>query len=221
MFVRALFLLLLALNIGGACWLAFGQKPAAPPAATDAGVPKLVLLSERDGEGPLVTAELAEAPETPVDRANDHCRTLGPFPTQADLRAAMNALTPLTKRIQFRETHATQTRGYWVYLPAMPTREQALATARALSAKGVRDYYVVTAGDQQNTISLGLFREPANAEKRRNEISALGFKPQTNTRTEDLPQYWIDLALLGDEALDWRARVAAPRDLREENIDCF
>lgn len=221
MFVRALFLLLLALNIGGACWLVFAQKPAAPPAATDPGVPKLVLLAERDGEGPLATAELAEAPETPVDRANDQCRTLGPFPTQADLRAAMNALTPLTKRIQFRETHATQTRGYWVYLPAMASREQALATARALSAKGVRDYYVVTAGDQQNTISLGLFREPANAEKRRNEIGALGFKPQTNTRTEDLPQYWIDLALLGDQPLDWRARVPAPRDLREETIDCF
>ncbi|WP_300621422.1 SPOR domain-containing protein [Dokdonella sp.] len=221
MFVRALFLLLLALNIGGACWLAFAQRPQATPPANDPGVPRLVLLSERDGAGPLQNAELAGPAETPADRANDECRTIGPFPTQADLRTAMNALTPLTKRIQFHETRTTQTRGYWVYLPAMPTREQALATARALSAKGVRDYYVVTAGDQQNTISLGLFREPANAEKRRNEITALGFKPQTNTRTEDLPQYWIDLALLGDEPLDWRARLAAPRDVREEAIDCF
>lgn len=221
MFVRALFLLLLALTIGGACWLAFAQRPPAEPPATDRGVPKLVLLSERDGDGPLASAELASPPETKADLASDQCRSIGPFPTQADLRAAMNALTPLSKRIQFRETHATQTRGYWVYLPAMPSREQALATARALSAKGVRDYYVVTAGDQQNTISLGLFREPANAEKRRNEISALGFKPQTNTRTEDLPQYWVDLALLGDEAPDWRSRVHAGRDLREETIDCF
>ena len=221
MFVRALFLLLLALNIGGACWLALARRAPATPAATDPGVPKLVLLSERDGNDLLANAELAEAPETKTDLASDQCRSIGPFPTQADLRGAMNALTPLTKRIQFRETRATQTRGYWVYLPAMATREQALTTARALSAKGVRDYYVVTAGDQQNTISLGLFREPANAEKRRTEISALGFKPQTNTRTEDLPQYWIDLALLGDQALDWRARVPAPRDLHEETIDCF
>lgn len=221
MFVRALFLLLLALNIGGACWLAFAQRTPAAPPPTDPGVPKLVLLSERDGDDLLANAELVEAPETKADLASDQCRSIGPFPTQADLRAAMNALTPLTRRIQFRETHATQTRGYWVYLPAMASREQALATARALSAKGVRDYYVVTAGDQQNTISLGLFREPANAEKRRNEINALGFKPQTNTRTEDLPQYWIDLALLGDKTLDWRARVPAPLDLREETIDCF
>lgn len=222
MFVRALFLLLLALTIGGACWLAFAQQPSTPELpATDPGVPKLVLLSERDGGGLLASAELSDAPESKADLANDQCRSIGPFPTQADLRAAMNALTPLTRRIQFRETHTTQTRGYWVYLPAMASREQALAAARTLSAKGVRDYYVVTAGEQQNTISLGLFREPANAEKRRNEIVALGFKPQTNTRSEDLPQYWIDLTVLGDTPLDWREHLASTRDLREETIDCF
>ncbi len=220
MFVRVLFLLLLALNIGGACWLAFAKHPASTMPATDPGVSKLVLLSEHDGTGPLQSAELSGPAETAADRANDQCRTIGPFPTQADLRVAMNALTPLTKRIQFHETRTTQTRGYWVYLPAMPTREQALATARSLSAKGVRDYYVVTAGDQQNTISLGLFREPANAEKRRNEITALGFTPQTNTRTEDTPQYWIDAAVAAGDGFDWRPLLRGS-DLREERIDCF
>lgn len=220
MFVRVLFLLLLALNIGGACWLVFAKKPVDAASATDPGVPKLQLLSERDGGGPLQSAELAGPAETAAERANDHCRTIGPFPTQADLRAAMNALTPMTKRIQFHETRTTQTRGHWVYLPAMPTREQALATARSLSAKGVRDYYVVTAGDQQNTISLGLFREPANAEKRRAEITALGFSPQVNTRTEDTPQYWIDAAVAAGDEFDWRP-LARGSDLREERIDCF
>lgn len=221
MFVRALFLLLLALNIGAACWLAFAPRPKAetlPP--TDPGVPKLVLLSERDGGG-ATNAELATAPESRAERDSDQCRSIGPFPTQADLRVAMNALTPLTKRIQFHETHTTQTRGYWVYLPAMPSREQALATARELSAKGVRDYYVVTAGDQQNTISLGLFREQANAEKRRAQITDFGFSPQVNARTEDLPSYWLDFALGEGDRLDWRTRLPSSRELREETIPCF
>lgn len=222
MFVRALFLLLLALNLGAAAWLLFAPAPrVAAPAATDPGVPRLELLAERDRDDVTSNAELAGPPESPADLANDRCRTIGPFATQADLRAAMNALTPLTRRIQFRTTHTTQTRGYWVYLPAMPTREQALSTARALSAKSVRDYYVVTAGDQQNTISLGLFRDPANAEKRRAEIAALGFAPQTNARTEDLPSYWLDFSEGGGEPLDWRSRVGAQRDLREEPIRCF
>lgn len=220
MFIRALFLLLLALNIGGACWLAFAHPQRAQPApATDPGVPRLALLVEKDtGESGV---ELASAPESRADLANDQCRSIGPFPTQADTRAAMNALTPLTKRIRIRETHATQARGYWVFLPATASRELALVSARALSAKGVRDYYVVTAGEQQNTISLGLFRDQNNADRRRAEIVGLGFSPQVNTRTEDLPAYWLDFALVDNQPLEWRGRVPAPKEAREETVSCF
>ena len=222
MFIRALFLLLLALNLGGACWLFFAHRPVpAKLPATDPGVPELMLLSEREGAGDAASAELSSAPENAADLAKDQCRTLGPFPTQADTRVAMNAMTPLTKRIRMRETHATQTRGYWVYLPANPSREQALGMARDLSAKGVRDYYVVTAGDQQNTISLGLFRDQANAQRRRTEISALGFKPQINARTEDTPAYWIDYALAGNEPPGWRSHVPIPSEAHETDITCF
>ncbi len=219
MFVRALFMLLLALNLGGACWLAFANRPAVDVApATDPGVPRLELLAERDGDD---HAELASAPESPADFANDQCRRFGPFPTQADARSAMNTLTPLTKRIRMREEHATQTRGYWVYLPAMPTREQALSTARALAGKGVHDYYVVTAGDQQNTISLGLFRDQGNADRRRAEIAALGFVPKVNTRTEDLPVYWLDFALAGAEPADLASRVVGAHEAHIEPTRCL
>jgi len=220
MFLRALFLLLLALNLGSAAWLLFGaagQAPAVPPG--DPGVATLVLLSERDGTG--ADAELAAAPETAEDLANDRCRTLGPFATQADMHAAMAALTPATKRIRQRETRTTQARGYWVYLPASPNREQALATARSLSGKGVRDYYVVTAGEQQNTVSLGLFRDPGNAERRSAEITALGFAPSTQVRTEDVPVYWLDYALIEGAPPALRELLpGAPADLQEQDIAC-
>jgi hypothetical protein len=137
------------------------------------------------------------------------------------MRGALNALTPLVARIQYREAHATETRGYWVYLPAQSSREQALAMARQLSTKGVRDYYVVTAGDQQNTISLGLFRDQGNAEKRRNEITALGFAPQVTARTEELPVYWIDYAQDSRTPVNWRSRVPAQGDLRQQPATCF
>ena len=221
MFVRALFLLLLAANLGAASWLVFAPNMRAAPApASDPGVPKLVLLSERD-RGDDASAEMAAPPESRADLGNDECHSIGTFPTQADVRAAIGTLTPLVRRIQFREAHSTQARGYWVYLPALATREQALSTARQLSSKGVRDYYVVTAGDQQNTISLGLFRDQGNADRRRAEIVALGFAPQVNTRTEDLPAYWLDFALVDGQPLDWHGRVPVPHDAREESIACF
>jgi len=222
MFARMLFLLLLALNIGVGCWLYFTPQGTASQLlpATDPGVPKLVLLSEQEHPTEANAAELASAPESTADLRNDSCGSIGPFATQADMRGAINALTPLVSRIQYREAHATETRGYWVYLPAMASREQALAIARQLSAKGVRDYYVVTAGDQQNTISLGLFRDRGNADKRRNEVAALGFNPELITRTEELPVYWVDFATDPQRPLDWRTRVAQ-HDLREEAVTCF
>jgi cell division septation protein DedD len=221
MFARMLFLLLLALNIGVGCWLFFAPDSAATALpATDPGVPKLVLLSEQEPATESNAAELASAPESSADLRNDRCSSIGPFATQADVRGALNALTPLVSRIQYREAHATETRGYWVYLPATSGREQALGIARQLSAKGVRDYYVVTAGDQQNTISLGLFRDKGNADKRRNEVAALGFNPELVTRTEELPVYWVDFATDAQRPVDWRTRVAQ-RDLREEPVTCF
>jgi hypothetical protein len=221
MFARIVFLLLLALNIGVGCWLYFApQSSASQLPATDPGVPKLVLLSEQEHGGEANAAELASAPESTADLGNDTCTSIGPFATQADMRGALNALTPLVSRIQYREAHSTETRGYWVYLPALASREQALTIARQLSAKGVRDYYVVTAGDQQNTISLGLFRDKGNADKRRGEVSALGFAPDLVTRTEELPVYWVDFASDPQHPVNWRARVSQ-RDLHEQPVTCF
>jgi hypothetical protein len=221
MFARMLFLLLLALNIGVGCWLYFAPETnASQLPATDPGVPKLVLLSEQEHTGDANAAEMATAPESYADLRSDHCASIGPFATQADMRSALNALTPVVSRIQYREAHATETRGYWVYLPATSSREQALAIARQLSAKGVRDYYVVTAGDQQNTISLGLFRDKNNAEKRRAEVAMLGFNPEVITRTEELPVYWVDFAADPQHPVDWRTRIAQ-RDLQEQPVTCF
>ncbi|MBS0557721.1 MAG: SPOR domain-containing protein [Proteobacteria bacterium] len=222
MFLRILLLLLLALNLGVGVWLFLAPQPQAHAfAPTDPGVAELVLLSERDRGGDASAAELSTAPEPAADLRNDTCVSIGPFPTQADMRAALNSLTPLVPRIQYRDAHTTETRGFWVFLPAQPSREKALMLARALSNKGVRDYYVVTAGDQQNTISLGLFHEQANAQKRVNEIAALGFAPQQIARTEDLPVYWIDFAQHGSRPVDWRAHVNAQLNLRQQAVTCF
>ena len=202
---RILFLLLVVLNAAVASWL-YMQPPVlrVPPQSRLPGVDTLVLLEESEPQGSATAAELAGAPVPVVDAQNESCMTIGPFPTQADLRAAMNLLTPRVNRIQFREARATQSRGFWVYLPAQSTREAALSVARQLSAQGVRDYYVVTAGDQQNTISLGLFREQANALRRQSELRGMGFSAEIIARVEELPVYWIDLAASREPVLDWQ-----------------
>ena len=189
--LRILVVLLVSMNLGVAAWWALHPvtRVTVPP-ATDPGVAALVMLSESEAPPPVRDTDLGSA----VAAGYSQCLSLGPFSTPADLRRAINLLTPRVGRIQYREVAATAMRGYRVYLPAAGTRAQALATARTLAAQGVNDYYVVTAGDQQDTISLGLFRDLANAQARRDAIVALGYQPTIDARTEQVPQWWVDVA---------------------------
>lgn len=216
MLLRALILLLLCMNIGVSIWWVAHREPPKPILpATERGVSSLALLGEAERPPMADAAELSAAPE--ALSANSVCLSIGPFSTPADLRQAMNALLPKTERIQYREVAAVALRGYRVFLPAAGSRAQALETARALSQRGITDYYVVTAGDQQNTVSLGIFRELENASKRHDAVAALGYNPSIEARTEQAPQWWIDLA--AKTAFDWRALVPDP-ELKAEPVPC-
>jgi hypothetical protein len=220
MFVRLLFLLLVALNVGAGAWLAFGRVPAPTlPPATDPGVPELRLLSETRHAAHPGKAPAASAATAPTSRGA--CSTLGPFMTTVDMRTAMQALSPHVARIQYREEQVRRSHGYWVYLPAAPDREGALDAARGLAAKGIHDYYVVTAGDSQNTISLGLFNDQSNAEKRLTQLQALGFAAKVEQRIDTEPAYWVDYAVPADATFDWQAWLPGRSDLQAKPIDCF
>jgi hypothetical protein len=145
---------------------------------------------------------------------------LGPFATQEDLRIARNALGLEIQRSRARQEQTTQTRGWWVHLPPSPNHAAALAQARALGARNIQDYFVVGSGDNQNTVSLGLFKDPANARKRRDEINAAGFQAQMSERTETVPEYWLDLIPVDSTRFDWRSRIHDPA-IGSHSTGCF
>ena len=232
MVLRLLFVLLVALNIAVGAWLWLGQDDAHGRSASDPGVPTLHLLAERpsppasvsaaasapapasqgSAAAPIAAASVpkAPAPEAPPasPRSNSYtCISIGPFATPVDMHNARGALATQAARMRSRQEQTTQSRGWWVYLPASPSREQALAVARRLSAANIGDYFVVASGGQPNTISLGLFKDPANARKRRDEVAAAGFPAQMAERTETVPEYWLDLAVADGARFDWRSRL--------------
>jgi hypothetical protein len=205
MLLRALVLLLACMNVGVAAWWAAHREP--PPRvlpATEPDIASLTLLSESDRAQLGANAPLLEATPPPLSEGAV-CQSLGPFESADALRRAMDALLPRVERIQYREVQAMALHGYRVYLPAAANRQQALEAARLLAARGIADYYVVTAGDQENTVSLGIFRELDNATKRRDSVAALGFNAVVEPRTEPVRQWWIDLAAAA--GFDWRGVV--------------
>jgi len=208
MFLRLLFVLLTALNIAVGAWLLLGQPYARGGTPSDPGVAELRLLSEMPEPGPATTAAPpAPATVAPSRNLSYSCLALGPFATPQDLRNARQALSAQATRMRSRQEQASQTSGWWVYLPAAGSRAQALAVARQLAARHIDDYFVVSSGDQPNTISLGLFKDPANARKRRDEVTAAGFPARMSERSESVPEYWLDLVVADGGNFDWRSRV--------------
>ncbi|MEO8810634.1 MAG: SPOR domain-containing protein [Rhodanobacter sp.] len=209
MFLRLLFIVLVALNIAMGAWLLLGQPYAHVGSATDAGVPELRLLSEMPesvatSPGPSDTGGLA------ADATHRYiCITLGPFNTPQDLRNARQALAGQVARTRSRQQQTGQNAGWWVYLPTVASRTQALEQARQLEAHGIDDYFVVGSGDQANTISLGVFKDPANARKRLDQVLAAGFSARMGERSGSAPEYWLDLMVSEGTDLDWRSHVSA------------
>lgn len=218
MFLRLLFVLLTALNIAVGAWLLLGQPYARGGTPSDPDVAELRLLSELPEPGPAATAAVPAA--TPPRNLSYSCLALGPFATPQDLRNARQALSAQATRMRSRQEQANQTSGWWVYLPAAGSRAQALAVARQLAARNIDDYFVVSSGDQPNTISLGLFKDPANARKRRDEVVAAGFPARMNERSESVPEYWLDLVVADGSNLDWRSRVRTS-GIGSHSTGCF
>ncbi len=217
MFLRLLFVLLSALNIAVAAWLFLGQPYAHVRGPTDPGVPELRLLSEMPAAKDPSSASGALA----ADASHSYsCMTLGPFDTPQDLRDARQALGSQVARMRSRQEQTSQPTAWWVHLPAAASRTQALEQARQLANRNISDYFVVGSGDQANTVSLGLFRDPANARKRMGELVAAGFPARMSERTENVPEYWLDLMVADDSHFDWRKYVKAS-GVGSRSIGCF
>ncbi len=213
--LRLTVLILFVANVAAAALIVLRMHVPQPPLAVRVpGVPALRLLQDApDGRASTPTPRLL-APQVAV-----RCLKVGPFTTQAEMRLAFAALSPHVGQIQYTVADSAVSRGWWVYLSA-PNRAEALSKARALSTHGVRDYYVITAGEQQNSISLGLFQDPANARRRLMQIRALGFAAQLRQRVEQVPQYYIEFALPSQPGFTWQRYVAHPDILVARSLAC-
>ena len=156
---------------------------------------------------------------SPATLDAQYCERIGPL-RDAQAAASLRArLGTLSAAAEVKEVEEMQIRGYWVYLPQSADREAALALARQLAAGGIRDYYVVTAGANENTISLGMFQDRINADKRIQQIAALGFNPKRIERGDLEKRYWVEYRA----ATDSKRAVGALRgvsELTRETIFC-
>jgi len=183
--------------------------PSSPPTdsyqAGNSNIPELKLLSEAVAESPLI----------------DNCATIGPLENINMVRRLRDRLGAYTSRIRERQTEARVERGYWVYLPVAESRDAALEYTNQLASMGISDYFVVTTGEMQNAVSVGLFNDIQRAEQRQRQLQALGFNTSLGARREYETHYWLDYQLLDDVESPWRSISASLPEIRKFTIQCW
>lgn len=215
--MRALGLALILANVLYFAWSQWLASDTAPPTtnAQPVDVPKLVLAREAveptreprpAPEPPRRVAEADPAPVAtegtppPADSADlisgvARCVSIGPF---RDLTEAMQGSAALRGSGHDPRTRAAEGEvwaGLWVYLAGLPSRSEAQRAMTLLRQRGITDAYIMPAADRSADISLGIFSEPSRAQKRADDVRALGFTPTIADHARTGQVYWIDVDL--------------------------
>lgn len=159
----------------------------------ESAIPLLATSAEETDKFPLDQAEATEAAEaeTVVPQAT-FCWTLGPI-TQKP--GALNLLGVVGKQAlsaDLREEMEKNISGYWVLLPPYENASAANEVVKQLKSRDVIDVQRFYKGEFQNGVSLGIYNQRYNAEKRRAQIETKGFSAEVVPRYNEVRSYWID-----------------------------
>lgn len=120
------------------------------------------------------------------------CVSVGPFPADAADPAA--AWLIAEKLAANRRSEERRIEGsYWVHLGPFENRKQAEARLHGLEQQGIRDLLIMQDAQGRTVISFGLFIQPENAERRRQELKQKGIDVKQETRYRTEIQHWLDL----------------------------
>jgi hypothetical protein len=193
-------------------------EPAEPTIAAAETLPADAVLAEAAAPA-VVDDPLAEA-AAPAAAAPGSCTSVGPFRELSQAASAAATLREAGHQPAQRVAEGDIWIGYWVYIPALPSEEEAEAALERVRADGMSDAYIIPNSESGNLISLGVFSEISGVSRRRDQVRALGFEPQVVDRTRRATVYWVDVTLAEGETLDFDALQPPGRIIRLEQRSC-
>lgn len=212
--MRTLCLLLILANILYLAWSKLidvqvnALDRAAPRAATQP--PRIVLAKEAeavDQEAPIPDAirEVEPPAVEPLESSNRAslatgdaaltCTTIGPFPDLSQAAQAQAALRAAGFEPRQRMEQGEFWVGYWVSVQGLPSRDDAERALETLSSNGITDVYLMPGSEPPNVLSLGVFSDYQRAQRRVDDVRALGLSPRIDDRKRAGSVYWIDVDL--------------------------
>jgi hypothetical protein len=155
--------------------------PTSQPETTAATTP---------AETPPTSTEGTPAPSGPAG-----CTSVGPFANLSEAAQAQAALQSAGFSPRQRLEQGELWVGYWVSVQNFENRDAAEEALQKLTSNGITDVYLMPGTDPANVLSLGVFSDFQRAQRRVEEVRALGLQPQIDDRKRAGSVYWLDADL--------------------------
>lgn len=155
----------------------------------------LVLISERaagelsgEGEKPLENQSPEDiAPPEPVEPPV--CLMIGPFKEEVTGRQVVARLAALDIHPEMEELSSPGKPNYWVHIPPQSSRKVAIKLLRELQSKNI-DSFLITKGELENGISLGIFTKLESAEQVSSQRGGEGYDVKILTMPNYRKELW-------------------------------
>lgn len=147
------------------------------------------------------------------------CQAVGPYGSRLDAKEAAARLGERQEQFTVVPTQTREQR-FWVYLPPFVSRSAAMQGERELRAKGVRDIQVLAGDEKENGISLGLYRERSAAQRRLEQLRALGYAPRMDVIHQRRSYFWLQAPASGPGSTESQWRTLLAPGLRLETRPC-
>jgi cell division septation protein DedD len=195
-----------------------GAQPAAiSEVAADVAVP-----TQPDPSEPAMLAAAPPEGVAPVaaPEPGTTCTSVGPFRELSQAASAAATLREAGHRPAQRVAEGDIWIGYWVYIPAIASEDEAEDILAKVRAEGISDSYIIPNSDSGSLVSLGVFSEISGVSRRRDQVRALGMEPEVVDRTRRATVYWVDVTLGAGRTLDFDSLQPTGRIIRLEQRAC-
>jgi hypothetical protein len=219
--MRALFLLLVLVNLGFFAWANFFAELDAQsdprPLARQVAPEKLRILPP-DPAAKSLPAATVQKPA--AEAARSACLEWGGF-TVAEAARAVEALGPLAPGSRITQRQTEDTASWWVYISPRANRQDAQKKGAELKGLGIDDYFIVQdEGPMRFAVSLGVFKTEAAAAGHLEALRGKGVKTaQVGARETQLQKTYLQVRS-ADESLATRLREASQSFAGSEVREC-
>lgn len=205
--MRALFIILVVLNllVFASVWIF--EAPASPSTSPRVNLPsapeKLILLQELEQGARMAPRRDPVVRAVDSEEAGDMCTMVGPFGVLLHAEYFVDRLAAMDVDAVIRSLEVPDGVGYWVYLPPEVSDAAALRRLYEVQSKKI-DSYIIPSGDLARGISLGIYSDRAEADKRMREVTDHGYQPVMKEVARAISETWVSVPSKQAESVDQR-----------------